>query len=93
MKLTSTPTTIFEDLHKYEIPVADNKDIIEDEKSSPISFSVIPNYMGINLCSVRNIEWERQDNGELTYLKINFLPANPEKGVDTSISTRKVVEA
>lgn len=40
----------------------------------PLPLSVIPNHMGINLCSVNNISWEEQDDGQLISLVINFEP-------------------
>ena len=45
---------------------------------SPIPLEVIPNYMGINLVSVKSIEWSRQKDGQLIDLKINFNPNNKE---------------
>jgi len=51
------------------------EELIEDESESPLPLSVIPNYMGINLCSVIGMSWERQDDGQLTELTIHFNPA------------------
>lgn len=39
---------------------------------------VIPNYMGINLCCVGSIEWEKQTDGQLTTVKINFIPGKDD---------------
>ena len=50
------------------------KDIIEHKVKSPIDISVIPNYMGINLCSVDSISLTRLPDGQLVDLTINFLP-------------------
>lgn len=56
---------------------------------SPLPLEVIPNYMGINLCSVESISWTKQNDGQLVSLSIHFLPAEatdlpqesrPEKG-------------
>lgn len=44
----------------------------------PLPLSVIPNYMGINLCSVDSITWVRQEDGQLVNLTINFIP-NPKE--------------
>lgn len=44
----------------------------------PLPLSVIPNYMGINLCSVESISWEKQSDGQLTNLTIHFIPNNEE---------------
>jgi hypothetical protein len=41
---------------------------------APLDVSVIPNYMGINLCSVEGMSWTRQDDGQLVSLTIHFIP-------------------
>ena len=41
---------------------------------SPLPIEVIPNNMGINLCSVDAISWQKQDDGPLVNLSIHFLP-------------------
>jgi len=41
---------------------------------SPLPLEVIPNNMGINLCSVEGLTWTRQDDGQLVSLTIHFLP-------------------
>lgn len=40
----------------------------------PLPLEVIPNHLGINLCSVKGISWTRQADGQLVDLKIHFLP-------------------
>jgi hypothetical protein len=40
----------------------------------PLPIEVIPNQMGINLCSVKGIEWSKQGDGQLFWLKIHFAP-------------------
>ena len=52
------------------------QDIIDDDLETPLPLSAIPNYMGINLCSVDSIEWNRQPDGQLINLTINFIPNN-----------------
>lgn len=47
-----------------------------ETKECPLDLSVIPNMMGINLCSVDSVTWTRQDDGQLVNLTINFIPAN-----------------
>lgn len=42
---------------------------------SPIPIEVIPNTMGINLVCVDSITYQKQDDGQLTYLTINFIPS------------------
>ena len=48
-----------------------------ESKDSPLPLSVIPNYMGINLCSVDSITWTEQPDGQLVNVTINFIP-NPD---------------
>lgn len=59
-------------MNKNILLVANNKEI--DDAYCPLPLEVIPNYMGINLCSVKSIEWEEKDDKQLTYLTITFLP-------------------
>lgn len=47
--------------------------------SSPLPLEVIPNHMGINLCSVEGIGWEKQDDGQLVALTIHFIPATQDE--------------
>ena len=49
-------------------------DIIDRKVTSPIDISIIPNHMGINLCSVDSISTTRLPDGQLVDLTINFLP-------------------
>ena len=53
------------------------KEII-DGAECPLPLKVIPNQMGINLCSVDSVEWNRQEDNQLIDLKINFIPNNKE---------------
>lgn len=41
---------------------------------SPLPTDVIPNNMGINLCNVESISWEKLPDGQLVSLSIQFLP-------------------
>lgn len=45
-----------------------------ETKESPLPLDVIPNSMGINLCSVEALTWTRQEDGQLVSLSIHFLP-------------------
>ena len=45
---------------------------------SPLPLELIPNHMGINLCSVDKLTWTRQDDGQLVDLTIHFIPNNDE---------------
>lgn len=49
-------------------------EILPDESKCPLPLSIIPNNMGINLCAVDKIEWQKQADGQLTYLTIHFRP-------------------
>lgn len=51
------------------------QDIIEGKVKSPLDVSVIPNHMGINLCSVDSLDVVRLPDGQIVTLAINFLPA------------------
>lgn len=52
---------------------ASTADLIENGSIFPLE--IIPNYMGINLCSVRGIRTTRQEDGQLVSLTIEFIPA------------------
>lgn len=49
-------------------------ELVENDNYCPIPISVIPNNMGINLCSVDAISWQKQNDGQLTQLTIYFIP-------------------
>ena len=51
-------------------------DIVENNEYCPIPLEAIPNNMGINLCSVEAISWQKQEDGQLVNMSIYF---NPEK--------------
>lgn len=51
-------------------------DIIDNDEKCPLPLEVIPNHMGINLCSVEAISWQKQSDGQLTKLTIHFSPNN-----------------
>ena len=40
----------------------------------PFPLGIIPNLMGINLCSVKSVEWVEQSDGQLVTITINFDP-------------------
>ncbi|MDR1249031.1 MAG: hypothetical protein LBK63_06985 [Treponema sp.] len=51
---------------------------MEDEIKNPkwpLTPDVIPNHMGINLCSVEGMSWTRQADRQLVSLTIHFFPA------------------
>ena len=53
-------------------------DVVDGKAESPLPLEVIPNYMGINLCSVDSIEWIEHKDTQIEKLTINFIP-NMEK--------------
>lgn len=57
--------------------------IIKEEASLNNFLNTIPNCLGINLCAVKDIEIEAQDNeyGQLESLKINFIPSVDPDGL------------
>lgn len=50
------------------------EELIDNEDECPIPLSVFPNNMGINLCSVDSISWQKQADGQLVNLTVNFIP-------------------
>jgi hypothetical protein len=48
------------------------------EEECPIPLSIMPNYMGINLCSVDSISWTQQSDRQLVTVTINFNPGESE---------------
>lgn len=52
------------------------EELIEEPELSPLPLEVIPNHMGINLCSVESLSWTKQHDGQLQTLMIHFTPAN-----------------
>ena len=66
-------------------------ELIKEENSF---ISSIPNNLGINLCSVKGIEYEQKKDGQLESLKILFLPnINDINLIDTSTSEGKLLLA
>ena len=59
-------------MKSYYVKVSE---IIGGKVESPLPIEVIHNNMGINLCSVDAISWQKQDDGQLVNLSIHFLPA------------------
>lgn len=48
--------------------------IIHNNEHCPLPISVIPDKMGINLCSVEAVSWVEREDGQLMNLTIHFLP-------------------
>lgn len=49
-------------------------ELIKGNEKCPLPLEVIPNYMGINLCSVDSISWSKLNDGQLKNLTIHFIP-------------------
>ena len=62
---------------KNEMILVANQDNLNNVEC-PLPLSVIPNHMGINLCSVESVQWTKQEDGQLVSLTINFNP-EPEE--------------
>ena len=60
------------------VTLAKVEDIISGKEKCPLPLEVIPNNMGINLVGVETIRWEKQDDGQLINLTINFIPSPKE---------------
>jgi hypothetical protein len=54
-------------------------ELLVDAEDCPLPLHVIPNHMGINLCSVSGIHWTRREDGQLEEVTICFLPAEVSK--------------
>jgi len=59
------------------------QDIIDNKAGCPLPLKIIPNNMGINLCCVDAISWQRQSDGQLVNLTIHFSPEEAEPVVQT----------
>ncbi|MCK9155089.1 MAG: hypothetical protein M0P12_03135 [Paludibacteraceae bacterium] len=59
-------------MKKGTLKIANNPDL--DTAYCPLPVTVITNMMGINLCSVKRIDWRKQDDGQLVDLTIYFDP-------------------
>lgn len=49
-------------------------EMADDDSDCPLPLTVIPNYMGINLCSVEAVSWTERDDSQLVSLTIHFIP-------------------
>ena len=52
------------------------EEVVNNNSYCPIPLDVFPNQMGINLVSVESVEWVEQEDGQLVYLTIHFIPNN-----------------
>jgi hypothetical protein len=59
-----------EGITKHSVQVRDS----DTSAECPLPLHIIPNYMGINLCSVKSVDWLQQEDGQLVELTINFIP-------------------
>lgn len=61
------------DLTKDELD-GNKVDINDSDNFCPVRLSNIPNYMGINLCSVHSVEWSETTDGQLIDIVVKFIP-------------------
>ena len=57
-------------------------DIIKNNEYCPIPLEIIPNNMGINLCSVEAVSWQKQEDGQLVNVSIYFNPSQQKDSAD-----------
>jgi hypothetical protein len=57
-------------ISKHSVPVSGS----DESAECPLPLHIIPNYMGINLCNVKSVDWLQQNDGQLVELTINFIP-------------------
>lgn len=50
------------------------EEILRDPDKCPLPLEVIPNSLGINLCAVWGVSWDRREDGQLVSLSIFFKP-------------------
>lgn len=50
------------------------EELLATGQKSPLPLDVIPNHMGINLCSVEALTWTQRQDGQLVALTIHFIP-------------------
>lgn len=60
--------------------------IINKKVECPLPLEIIPNNMGINLCAVDRIHWEKQNDGQLKELTIYFIPENDSRPIEQQVS-------
>ena len=54
--------------------ISNNPNLNEEADRCPLPISVFPNHMGINLCSVEAVTWQKQEDGQLVSIVVHFLP-------------------
>ena len=50
-------------------------ELVDNKEECPLPLEVIPNNMGISLCSVEAVSWKKQEDGQLVNVSIYFKPA------------------
>ena len=60
-------------IKRHELKIKDSTEDL-NEVDCPLPLDVIPNYMGINLCAVDSISWEKLSDGQIVNLTIKFDP-------------------
>jgi len=57
---------------KHKLMVRNNPNL--NNEKCPLPLNIIPNYMGIGLCSVDWIKWNKTKDGQMIDLHIKFVP-------------------
>lgn len=73
-KIVSSSENIIRDSIKISDSDLEGEEFTAYMDKSPLPTDVIPNNMGINLCNVESISWEKLPDGQLVSLSIQFLP-------------------
>ncbi len=68
-----------EDSHAVKTTTRTVEELVAAGEDPPLPLSVIPNHMGINLCSVEAVTWTEQDDGQLVSLTIRFIPESKDR--------------
>ena len=68
-------------------------DINDSDSFCPVKLANIPNYMGINICSVQSVEWSELQDGQLIDIVIKFIPSDSNEIRETTISEYAMKES
>jgi len=67
-------------------------EIVDNEEYCPLPTDVIPNRLGINLCSVDSISWQKQEDGQLVSLSVYFKPESSTEKINKLLEEHKEAE-
>lgn len=78
-RLRTEPGSGYYVVNRLKTTFANTDEIVSGAIDAPLDLAAIPNYMGINLCSVKGLSWSHQTDGQLVSLTIHFIPEQPTK--------------